>query len=156
MRAFILAWLPHVAAVLIGAAGGVITGLVFDVQVIAEGGIGPAAAHAGAFVLFLLAAVPAFLALIAGYCSLALSLVVMLVWDAARRRWPPRATVRLMTLLGGIWPWLDMMGTPPPNEGWSALHFAMFILISLVAATLGCFVGLVAVHFIPHPRKVAS
>jgi hypothetical protein len=146
---FFQALLPHFLLTALGVVVGGILGLVFDVQVLRDGGLGPAAAHAGAFVLFFLAAVPVFLALVMGSGGLALSLVVTILWDVARRRWRRRTLVRLTTLLGGSWAWIDLLRARPPEEGWTVVHYVAVLLVSLVMASLGCGAGLVLAKFLP-------
>ena len=152
MVRFLKALFPHVAAVMVTAAVGAVVGLVFDVQVIADGGLGPAAAHTGAFVLVLLAAVPALFAFVGALLALALSLVITVLWDLLRRRWRRRTTVRAMTLLGGIAPWIDAASSAPEG-GWTAPHMVVFGLLSLTSALLACLVGLVAVQVIPDRKQ---
>lgn len=152
MIRFFKALLPHIVLASLGVVVGGLAGLIFDVEVLRGGGMGPAAAHAGAFVLFLLAAVPVLLALMAGYLGLALSLVAMLVWDVGARRWRRRTLVRLLVLIGGAWPWSDLLRSAPPEGGWTILHYVVLLLFSLVTATLGLLFGLIVAKFLPAER----
>lgn len=147
MKGFLAALFPHAFAVSVGAVVGALIGLVFDVHALLDGGLGPASAHAGAFVLFFLAAVPAFLALVGAIGSLALSLVVTLLWDGVRRRFRRRTLVRLTTLLCGAWPWFDVLSNPPGD--FSVFHFIVLALLSLACAALGLGAGLVLVLVLP-------
>lgn len=142
MLRFFDALLPHLVFASLGVVAGGIAGLIFDVEVLRGGGMGPAAAHVGAFVLFLLAAAPVLLALIVGYLGLALSLVGMLFWDAARCRWQRRTLVRLSVLIGGAWSWSDVVRSGPPDGEWILLHYLLMLLSSLVTATLGLLTGI--------------
>ncbi len=153
MLRFIKALLPHLILTVLGLVGGVVVGLLFDVQILRDGGMGPAAAHAGAFVVFLLAAVPALLGVLAGYAGLALSLVVTLLWDVLRRRWLRRTTVRLLTLAGGAWPWIDFLRSTPPDGGWTILHYLLILLLSLVFAGAGFLSGLLLARFLPRTAR---
>lgn len=156
MLRFFKAVVPHLVLTGLGIAVGGFAGLVFDVEVLRGGGMGPAAAHAGAVVVFLLAAVPALLALVAGYLGLALSLVGMFLWDVVRRRWERRTLVRLSVLLGGVWPWSGLLRGAPPDGGWTIFHYVVVLLVSLVMATLGLLAGLLAAKILFAGRESGS
>lgn len=147
VKAFVWALVPHALFVAAGIVAGLVTGLAFDIRIVKDGGLGPASAHAGAFVLFFLAAVPAFLALSLGLAGLVLSLLITLLVDAFRRRWRRRTLVRLFTLCAGLWPWIDLA-----DADWSrlnVLHFTVLCLLSVASAALGFLIGLLATRFGP-------
>lgn len=155
MIRFFKALVPHLLLTVLGAVAGGLAGLLFDIEILRGGGMGPAAAHAGGVVLFLLAAVPVLLALAFGYLGLALSLVAMLLWDVACRRWQRRTLVRLCVLLGGAWPWSDLVLRSPPEGGWTILHYVALLLFSLLMAAVGLLLGLIVARFLPAPRTSA-
>jgi hypothetical protein len=145
---FFKALVPHAILTSLGAFGGAVAGLVFDIEVLRGGGLGPAAAHAGRFVLFLLAAVPALLGLVAAYVGLGLSLGGAILWDALRRRWRRRTFVRLVVVLAGGWSWLDLISGAAPEGGWTILHYLVLLLVSLVMIAGGLIAGLVLSQFV--------
>jgi hypothetical protein len=153
---FLKALLPHLALTVVGVLGGAITGLVFDFEILKDGGLGPAAAHAGAIVLFLLAAVPVLLALVGGYVGLLFSLLLTILWDGVRSRWRRRTLVRIVVLLGGAYPWLSLVRSAPPEGGWTILHYVAVLLLSLTLACAGLVAGLLLAKFLmsSEPRGV--